>query len=436
MADLRIEFAGIKSPNPFWVASGPPSNTARQAHRAFEAGWGGLVWKTIGEAIVNTSSRYSSLDLDGVRMAGFNNIELISDRAPETNFRELAEVKKRWPDRAVIASLMTDTREHWHEFVKRAADAGADGIELNFGCPHGMCERGMGSVVGQQPALAERITGWVMEAAKLPVIVKLTPNITDITQAARAAKRGGANAISLINTLNSITQVNLDTLVPEPSVGGKSSHGGYAGPAVKPIALHMAQACAADAEVGLPVSGIGGIGNWRDAAEFLALGCGSVQVCTAIMHHGFRVVADMIEGLNDYLDAKGIAGVKQFIGTALPNVQPWEALDLNYRRVARIDYATCIGCNLCYIACEDGAHQSIGLVDPTPFGNGPGRAPGKPIPQIIKELCVGCNLCALVCPVDGCITMADANPGAPKMSWDDYQAGLARGNLRPIPPHP
>ncbi len=436
MADLSIEFAGIKSPNPFWVASGPPSNTARQAHRAFEAGWGGLVWKTIGEAIVNTSSRYSSLDLDGVRMAGFNNIELISDRAPETNFCELAEVKKRWPDRAVIASLMTDTREHWHEFVKRAADAGADGIELNFGCPHGMCERGMGSVVGQQPALAERITGWVMEAATLPVIVKLTPNITDITQAARAAKRGGANAISLINTLNSITQVNLDTLVPEPSVGGKSSHGGYAGPAVKPIALHMTQACAADAEVGLPVSGIGGIGNWRDAAEFLALGCGSVQVCTAIMHHGFRVVADMIEGLNDYLDAKGIAGVKQFIGTALPNVQPWEALDLNYQRVARIDYATCIGCNLCYIACEDGAHQSIGLVDPAPFGNGPGRASGKPIPQIIKELCVGCNLCALVCPVDGCITMVDANPGALKMSWDEYQAGLVRGDQKPIPPHP
>jgi dihydropyrimidine dehydrogenase (NAD+) subunit PreA len=267
------------------------------------------------------------------------------------------------------------------------------------------------------------------------VIVKLTPNVTDITQAARAAKRGGANAISLINTLNSITQVNLDTLVPEPSVGGKSSHGGYAGPAVKPIALHMAHACVSDPEVGLPVSGIGGIGNWRDAAEFLALGCGSVQVCTAIMHHGFRIVADMIDGLNDYLDAKGMAGVKEFIGAAVPNVQPWEALDLNYKRIAHINYDTCIGCNVCYIACEDGAHQSIALVDPEPFGNGPGRVAGKPIPKIIKHLCVGCNLCSLVCPVDGCITMVDIKAGAPKMSWDEYQARLVAGEIKPIPAH-
>jgi dihydropyrimidine dehydrogenase (NAD+) subunit PreA len=436
MADLSINFAGIKSPNPFWVASGPPSNTAKQAHRAFEAGWGGLVWKTIGEAIVNTSSRYSSLDLNGVRMAGFNNIELISDRSPETNFRELAEVKKRWPDRAVIASLMVDTRERWHEFVKRSMDAGADGIELNFGCPHGMCERGMGSVVGQQPAVAEKITGWVMEAAKLPVIVKLTPNITDITQAARAAKRGGADAISLINTLNSITQVNLQTLTPEPNVGGRSSHGGYAGPAVKPIALNMVHECAADAEIGLPVSGIGGIASWRDAAEFIALGAGSVQVCTAIMHYGFRIVEDMIEGLNDYLDAKGIAGVERFKGAALANVQPWESLDLNYKRVARINYDTCIGCNLCYIACEDGAHQSIDLVDPAGIGLGPGRAPGKPVPKIRENDCVGCNLCSLVCPVQDCITMADANPGAPKMSWDEYQARLGRGEVKPIPAKP
>ncbi len=436
MADLSINFAGIKSPNPFWVASGPPSNTAGQAHRAFEAGWGGLVWKTIGEAIVNTSSRYSSLEIDGLRMAGINNIELISDRSPETNFRELAEVKKRWPDRAVIASLMTDTRENWHAFVKRAADAGADGVELNFGCPHGMCERGMGSVVGQQPAVAERIVSWVMEAATLPVIVKLTPNVTDITEAARAAKRGGANAISLINTLNSITQVNLDTLVPEPAVRGKSTHGGYAGPAVKPVALHMAQACGADPELGLPISGIGGIGTWRDAAEFLALGCGSVQVCTAIMHHGFRIVADMVEGLNDYLDRRGLAGVNELVGAALPNVQPWEALDLNYRRVARINYDTCIGCNLCYIACEDGAHQSIALVDPKGHGNGPGRIPGRRIPEILEPICVGCNLCSLVCPVDGCITMVDANPDEPPMSWNDYQARLAHGEIKAIPPHP
>jgi dihydropyrimidine dehydrogenase (NAD+) subunit PreA len=436
MADLSTDFAGIKSPNPFWVASGPPSNTAHQAHRAFEAGWGGVVWKTIGEPIVNVASRYSALTLGGLKMAGFNNIELISDRAPETNFAEIADVKKRWPNHAVIASLMVDTRERWHEFVKRSADCGADGIELNFGCPHGMCERGMGSAVGQNPEVAETIVGWVMEAATIPVIVKLTPNITNVVYAARAAKRAGADAISLINTINSITNVNLDTLVPEPTVAGRSSHGGYCGPAVKPIALNMVHACAADPQVGLPISGIGGIGSWRDAAEFVALGASSLQVCTAIMHYGFRIVEDMKDGLSAYLDSKGMRSLADLRGRAVPQVGDWQQLDLHYRRVARIDYEKCIGCNLCHIACEDGAHQCIDLVDSTGYGLGPGRVPGKPVPKVREDDCVGCNLCSIVCPVDGCITMTPVETGRPAMSWHQYQAALAAGAMQPIPPHP
>ena len=436
MADLSIDVAGIKSPKPFWVASGPPSNTAHQAHRAFEAGWGGVVWKTIGEPIVNVSSRYSALTLGGLKMAGFNNIELISDRSPETNFDEIAEVKKRWPKHTVIASLMVDTRERWHEFVKRSADCGADGIELNFGCPHGMCERGMGSAVGQNPEVAETIVGWVMEAATIPVIVKLTPNITNVVYAARAAKRAGADAISLINTINSITNVNLDTLVPEPFVAGRSSHGGYCGPAVKPIALNMVHACAADPQVGLPISGIGGIGTWRDAAEFVALGSTSLQVCTAIMHHGFRIVEDMKDGLSAYLDSKGMRSLADLRGRAVPQVGDWQQLDLHYKRVARIDYEKCIGCNLCHIACEDGAHQCIDLVDSTPYGLGPGRVPGKPVPKVREDDCVGCNLCSIVCPVDGCITMTPVDTGRPAMSWHDYQAALAAGTMQPLPPHP
>ena len=436
MADLSIDFAGIKSPNPFWVASGPPSNTAYQAHRAFEAGWGGVVWKTIGEPIVNVSSRYSGLTLGGMRMAGFNNIELISDRSPETNFREIAEVKKRWPRHTVIASLMVDTRERWHEFVKQSADCGADGIELNFGCPHGMCERGMGSAVGQNPDVAETIVGWVMEAATIPVIVKLTPNITNVVYAARAAKKAGADAISLINTINSITNVNLDTLVPEPFVAGRSSHGGYCGPAVKPIALNLVHSCAADPQVGLPISGIGGIGTWRDAAEFVALGSTSLQVCTAIMHHGFRIVEDMKDGLSAYLDSKGMASLADLRGKAVPQVGDWQQLDLNYKRVARIDYEKCIGCNLCHVACEDGAHQCIDLVDATPYGLGPGRVPGKPVPKVRENDCVGCNLCSIVCPVDDCITMTPVETGRPRMTWHDYQAALAAGGMTPLPPHP
>src|SRR5258705_5398726 len=301
MSDLSISLAGLKSLNPFWVASGPPSNTAYQCHRAFEAGWGGVVWKTIGDPIVNVSSRYSALNLGTTRMVGFNNIELISDRSPETNFREIAEVKKRWPKHAVIASLMVDTRERWHEFVKRSADAGADGVELNVGCPHGMCERGMGSAVGQQPAVTEKIVSWVMEAATIPVIVKLTPNITDVVYAARAARKGGGDAISLINTINSITQVNLDNLVPEPFVAGLSTHGGYCGPAVKPIALNMVQTCAADAEVGLPISGIGGICDLGGSAEVIALGSTHGHVCSPILPFRFRIREDLIGRVRDFL---------------------------------------------------------------------------------------------------------------------------------------
>ncbi len=436
MADLSVELCGIRSPNPFWVASGPPSNTAYQAHRAFEAGWGGVVWKTIGEPIVNTASRYSAMHLAGQRMVGFNNIELISDRSVETNFREIAEVKERWPDHVVIASLMTDTRESWHDFLKRSADAGADGVELNFGCPHGMCERGMGSAVGQNPDVIETITGWVAEASTLPVIVKLTPNITSVAHAARAAQKGGADAISLINTINSITQVDLDTFVPEPIVDGRSTHGGYCGPAVKPIALNMTHACASDAEFSLPISGIGGIGTWRDAAEFLCMGATTLQVCTAIMHYGFRIVEDMIEGLSDYLDAKGFSSVNELVGKSVGNVDDWQTLNLNYKRIAKIDYETCIGCNLCYVACEDGAHQSIDLVDPAPYGLGPGRVPGKPVPAIREKDCVGCNLCTLVCPVDGCLTMVEQPNDKDAMSWSEYQAKLAKGEIDPIPAHP
>src|SRR5436309_9360586 len=311
MADLTTSFAGIRCPNPFWLASGPPANCGEQVMRAFDAGWGGAVWKTIGDPIVNVSSRYSSVDWNGQRMMGLNNIELISDRPIEVNLREIADVKKRYPHNAVIASLMVESkREVWHDIVRRSEDAGADGLELNFGCPHGMSERGMGSAVGQVPEYACRITEWAKEAARTPVIVKLTPNVTDVCYPARAARQGGADAVSLINTINSITGVDLDTFTPRPDVGGRSAHGGYCGPAVKPIALNMLSSVAKDPEVRIPISGIGGISTWRDAAEFLLLGATTVQVCTAVMHYGFRIVEDMIDGLSNYLDEKGFRSVE------------------------------------------------------------------------------------------------------------------------------
>jgi dihydropyrimidine dehydrogenase (NAD+) subunit PreA len=198
----------------------------------------------------------------------------------------------------------------------------------------------------------------------------------------------------------------------------------------------MVQSCAADAEIGLPISGIGGISNWRDAAEFIALGSTSVQVCTAIMHYGFRIVEEMTEGLNDYLDSKGYKSVMDLVGKAVPTVQKWEKLDLNYERIARINYDKCIGCNLCYIACEDGAHQAIALIHPNGHGLGPGRVPGKPIPEIKEQECVGCNLCSLVCPVDECITMVSIENGKTPLSWSQYQEKLAHGQMKPMEPHP
>ena len=432
MADLVTNFAGIRCPNPFWLASGPPTNSGEQIMRAFDAGWGGAVWKTIGEPIVNVSSRYSSVDWNGQRMMGLNNIELISDRSIDTNLREIAEVKKRYPHHAVVASLMVDSkREVWHDIVKRSEDAGADGLELNFGCPHGMSERGMGSAVGQVPDYACMITGWVKEVARTPVIVKLTPNITDIRLAARAARRGGADALSAINTINSITGIDLDTLTPRPNVGGLSSHGGYCGPAVKPIALHLVQQIASDPEVGIPISGIGGISGWQEAAEFILLGCTTVQVCTAAMHYGYRIVEDMIDGLGNWMDEKGFRTIEDFRGLAVPKITEWKHLDLNYRIVARINRDTCIGCDLCYIACWDGAHQCIHLDKPaappaitvTPVSKPAWlRATGGPtpparIPRVDEAECVGCNLCWLVCPVENCITMAKIETGAQPQSW-------------------
>src|SRR5437764_5578862 len=256
MADLATVFAArIHSPNPFWLASGPPTSCGEQIMRAFDAGWGGAVWKTLGEPIVNVTSRYSSVDWNGLRMMGLNNIELITDRPLDVNLREIAEVKKRYPRHALIASLMVESRrEAWHEIVRRSEDAGADGLELNFGCPHGMSERGMGSAVGQVPEYTTMITEWVKEVARTPVLVKLTPNISDIRTVARAARRGGADGLSAINTINSITGIDLNTLIPRPQVDGRSAHGGYCGPAVKPIALHLVQQVASEPRP-LPISG-------------------------------------------------------------------------------------------------------------------------------------------------------------------------------------
>jgi len=424
MANLTTDFIGIKSPNPFWLASAPPTDKAYNVVRAFQAGWGGVVWKTLGSEgppVVNVNGpRYGAIWGADRRLLGLNNIELITDRPLQVNLNEIKQVKRDWPDRAMVISLMVPCdEESWRDILARIEDTGADGVELNFGCPHGMSERGMGAAVGQVPEYIEMVTRWVKQYSRMPCIVKLTPNISDVRKPAEAAMRGGADAVSLINTINSITSVNLDSFAPEPTIDGKGAHGGYCGPAVKPIALSMVSEIArTPAMRGLPISGIGGITTWRDAAEFMALGAGNVQVCTAAMTYGFKIVQEMISGLSQYMDEKGFASTAELVGRAVPNVTDWQYLNLNYVAKARIDQDLCIKCGRCYAACEDTSHQAIAMK--------PGR-----VFEVIDDECVACNLCVNVCPVESCITMEPMAKGSV-----DPRTGVTVGDYANWTTHP
>ena len=418
MANLKSDFIGIKSPNPFWLASAPPTDKSYNVRRAFDAGWGGVVWKTVGEEgppIVNVNGpRYGAIWGADRRLLGLNNLELITDRPLEINLQEMKEVKRDYPDRALIASLMVPcVEEAWKKILPLVEETGADGVELNFGCPHGMSERGMGAAVGQVPEYIEMVTRWVKQYTRMPCIVKLTPNITDILKPAEAALSGGAAAVSLINTISSITSVNLDLFAPEPTIGTKGTHGGYCGPAVKPIALNMIADIARSPNTsGLPISGIGGVTTWRDAAEFMVMGAGNVQVCTAAMTYGFKIVEEMISGLSDWMDEKQITSTSDIVGKAIPNYTDWQYLNLNYVAKAKINQDLCINCGRCFAACEDTSHQAISMSDDRKF-------------TVIDEECVACNLCVNVCPVDNCITMepmsvGDIDPRTGKTIEDDH----------------
>ena len=325
--------------------------------------------------------RYGAIWGADRRLLGLNNIELITDRPLEVNLREIKAVKRDYPDRAMIVSLMVPCEEEaWKAILPLVEETEADGVELNFGCPHGMSERGMGSAVGQVPEYISMVTRWVKQNTRMPCIVKLTPNITDIRKPAMAALEGGADAVSLINTINSITSVDLDLFAPEPTIDGKGAHGGYCGPAVKPIALNMVAEIARSPEMAhLPISGIGGVTTWKDAAEFMALGAGNVQVCTAAMTYGFKIVQEMISGLSQWMDEKGYTSVEEVVGRAVPNDTDWQYLNLNYVAKAKLNQDDCIKCWRCYADCEDASHQAIAMSEDRTF-------------SVIDEECVACNV--------------------------------------------
>ncbi|MFQ5563322.1 MAG: NAD-dependent dihydropyrimidine dehydrogenase subunit PreA [Parvularculaceae bacterium] len=415
MTDLGCTIAGVESINPYWLASAPPTDKKYNVERAFKAGWGGAVWKTLGEdpPVVNVTSRYGVHRSHDRTVLGINNIELISDRPLGVNLREIEQIRREWPDRVIIGSIMAPMEERaWKDLAIKVANAGVHGIELNLGCPHGMCERGMGSAVGQVPDFVEQTTRWVREAVGLPVFTKLTPNVTDILVPAGAAKAGGAHAVSLINTVNSVIGVDLDAMTPTPTVDGRGTHGGYCGEAVKPIALHMvAEITRGEETAGLEISAIGGITTWRDAAEFIALGAGGVQVCTAAMLYGFRIVDDLIDGLSAFMAEKGYRSLEDFKGEAAARTVDWNSLNMNYDLKAVIDEDKCIECGRCHIACEDTSHQAI-RIDPKPDG-------GRKF-TVIDEECVGCNLCMHICPVSDCITMKPVDNGEPYVTWPEH----------------
>ncbi len=392
MADLSVEFAGLTFLNPFMLASAPPAANGAMIQRAFEAGWAGAVTKTIAlEPAADVQPRLARL-ATGSRTVGLENIELITQRSLEIWVEEIGEIKRHYPDRILFASLMAGVvQDEWHSLIEQLGDSGVDGLELNFGCPHGMPERGMGSVQGQDPAIAGQITRWVKEVATVPVMVKLTPNVTDIVQIGKACEEAGADAISAVNTVSVLIGIDLDHLEPLPSVGGTSAFGGYSGPAIKPIGLRCIAQLAKGTSV--PLSGIGGISGWQDAAEYILVGASTVQVCTAVMLRGYKVVERMKQGLSTYMDEKGFESVGEMRGHILPKITAHEKLDFAHKVTASINEAVCSKCGLCYTACMDGGWQAIEMESRDAY------------PRVMVEKCDGCSLCMQVCPVDGCITM-------------------------------
>jgi dihydropyrimidine dehydrogenase (NAD+) subunit PreA len=388
--DISIDFCGLEFENPFMLSSAPPTATGEMIRRAFDAGWGGAVSKTIGlEPTANVRPRFAKLQFEEKGMIGFENIELITDRPLEYWLPELERTKRDYPDKILIASIMAEMDpSRWQKLAKKVQETGIDAIELNVSCPHGMPEKGMGSAIGQDPKLTGDVVKWVKEVADVPVIAKLTPNVTDITLIARAAKENGADALSGINTVLGFMGVNLETLEPKPSVGGMSAFGGCCGPAVKPIGLRCVAQMAKSTQ--LPISGVGGISTWRDAVEFMMVGASTVQLCTAVMFRGYKIVSGLKSGLANYLREKGFGSVEEIVGYILPRISTVESLDFDLNVVYEVDKEKCIRCGLCYVACRDAGYQAITLDK-----NG--------LAAIDEEKCDGCSLCSHVCPVWDCI---------------------------------
>ncbi|MGM9998318.1 MAG: NAD-dependent dihydropyrimidine dehydrogenase subunit PreA [Candidatus Bruticola sp.] len=406
--DLSVEFLGVRFENPFCLSSSPVGNCYDMCKKAYDCGWGGVVFKTIGPKhflIDEVSPRFDALTKEATPFVGFKNMEQIAEHSLEENLADLRRLKAEYPGKVLIASIMGTNEEDWTELARLVTEAGADMIEMNLSCPQ-MTSHAMGSDVGTNPELCKKYCAAVKRGSSLPMMAKMTPNITDMVPVAKACLEGGADGIATINTIKSVTRVDLDRKIGMPIVNGKSSISGYSGKAVKPVALRFLQQLrSAEGLENLPISGIGGIETWEDAAEFILLGASTLQVTTAIMQYGYRIVEDMKNGLMHYMEEQGVNSLSELIGLANGNIIPAENLDRDYIVYPEIDTDKCIGCGRCYISCYDGAHQAMVWNEETRK------------PSCDKEKCVGCHLCALICPVKaigkGEIVLKPGRPGSP-----------------------
>ena len=386
--DLSITFLGVKFPNPFCLSSSPVGNDYDMCKKAYEVGWGGIVFKTIGPksyVINEVSPRFDALTKEAEPFVGFKNMEQIAEHSLEENLADLRRLKKEFPNQVLIASIMGNDEATWEELARLVTEAGADMIEMNLSCPQ-MTSHAMGSDVGANPELCKKYCQAVKRGSKLPMMAKMTPNVTDMVVVAKACLEGGADGIAAINTVKSICNVDLNKMIGMPIVNGKSSISGYSGKAVKPIALRFIQ----QLRCGIPnveISGIGGVETWEDAAEFILVGAKTIQVTTAIMQYGYRIVEDLNNGLMHYMEEQKVNSLEELVGKANKNIIPAEDLDRDYIVYPEINKDLCVGCGRCYISCYDGAHQAIIWHD------------DERKPECDHNKCVGCHLCALVCPV-------------------------------------
>lgn len=388
-ADLSLRFCGVPCENPFFLSSSVVGSNYEMVAKAFDMGWAGVAFKTIGTFVPKeVSPRFDALRKESVPFVGFKNIEQISDHTLEENVSYLKRLKKDYPTKIIIASIMGQTEEEWTYLAKLMTEAGADIIECNFSCPH-MAANGLGSDVGQNTELVKAYTRATRKGTALPILAKMTPNIGNMELPAIAAMEAGADGIAAINTIKSIMNIDLETFSSGPNVKGKTSIGGYSGKAVKPIALRFIHSMKSTKELEhAPISGMGGIESWRDAAEFLSLGCENIQVTTSVMQYGYRVIDDMIEGMKLYLSTHGYTSITEIIGNALPNIISAQELERDSICYPKFDRTKCVGCGRCYLSCFDGGHQALTQ----------DKLTGKPVMDGSK--CVGCHLCVTVCPVE------------------------------------